>query len=170
VAECTDKFVNIRAKYSDVRGCGEARTGGSRDSVGKLRGPPRSWRPVGSWVRGSLPGVAMVASTLRKLKSLVLSQTTDNEQIANLLDTVSVPLHTGDCRTCPDPCTEGTSSHLCFPPQLSSRDTSPPHPDPIFGGTRAGHEDWKFDRDMETQMLGTVKPYIRQVKNLSPVA
>lgn len=27
-----------------------------------------------------------------------------------------------------------------------------------------GHEDWKFDRDMETQMLGTVKPYIRQAK------
>ena len=50
-----------------------------------------------------------MASTLRKLKSLVLSQTTDTEQIANLLDTVSVPLHTGDCRSCPDPCTEGTS-------------------------------------------------------------
>jgi hypothetical protein len=33
-----------------------------------------------------------------------------------------------------------------------------------FGGG-AGHEDWNFDRDMETQMLGTVKPYIRQVKN-----
>jgi len=73
-----------------------------------------------------------MASTLRKLKTLVLSQTTDNEQITNLLDTVSVPLHTGDCRSCPDPCIEG-------------------------------HEDWKFDRDMETQMLGTVKPYTRQI-------
>ena len=34
----------------------------------------------------------------------------------------------------------------------------------IFWGV--GHEDWKFDRDMETQMLGSVKPYIRQVKSL----
>ena len=30
----------------------------------------------------------------------------------------------------------------------------------------SGHEDWKFDRDMETQMVGTVKPYTRQVKRL----
>ncbi|KAF9653407.1 hypothetical protein BDM02DRAFT_3087627 [Thelephora ganbajun] len=73
-----------------------------------------------------------MASTLRKLKSLVLFQTTDSEQIRDLLETVSVPLHTGDCRSCSDPCAEG-------------------------------HEDWKFDRDMETQMLGTVKPYIRQI-------
>lgn len=57
----------------------------------------------------SLFHVAM-ASTLRKLKSLVLSQTTDTEQIANLLETASVPLHTGDCRSCPDPCTEGRTS------------------------------------------------------------
>ena len=57
------------------------------------------------------PGFAM-ASTLRKLKSLVLSHTTDTEQITNLLETASVPLHTGDCRSCSDPCTEGTSYSL----------------------------------------------------------
>lgn len=56
--------------------------------------------------------LSRMASTLRKLKTLVLSQTTDTEQIANLLDTVSVPLHTGDCRSCPDPCTEGNGIRL----------------------------------------------------------
>lgn len=73
-----------------------------------------------------------MASTLRKLKGLVLSQTTDIDQVTDLLETVSVPLHSGDCRNCSDPCTEG-------------------------------HEDWTFDRDMETQMSGTIKPYTRQI-------
>lgn len=35
-------------------------------------------------------------------------------------------------------------------------------------GECTGHEGWKFDVDMETQMLGSVKPYIRQVKKKKP--
>ena len=36
-------------------------------------------------------------------------------------------------------------------------------------GRDTGHEDWKFDVDMETQMLGSVKPYTRQASK-RPVA
>lgn len=113
--------------------------------------------------KSPLSPVAM-ASTLRKLKSLVLFQTTDTEQIADLLETVSVPLHTGDCRSCPDPCTEGNAIWLqgfaCIISVLL-----------IHSLGSVGHEDWNFSRDMETQMLGTVKPYTRQVKkNKSPTS
>jgi len=113
-----------------------------------------------------LPWCIAMASTLRKLKSLVLSQTTDIERITNLLETVAVPLHTGDCRSCADPCTQGWRS---FPHPPSPRYYGEIHSDSsrsyFFGDV--GHEDWKFDRDMETQMVGTVKPYIRQVKRAS---
>ena len=42
-------------------------------------------------------------------------------------------------------------------------ETDPPTLISFFLGY-TGHEDWKFDVDMETQMLGSVKPYTRQVK------
>ena len=55
-----------------------------RIRTGKARG--RDWFLWGRGGRRTLSGPAM-ASTLRKLKSLVLSQATDKEQIADLLDT-----------------------------------------------------------------------------------
>jgi hypothetical protein len=60
-----------------------------------------------------------MASTLRKLKSLVLSQTTDIEQVGNLLETASIPLHTGDCRNCSDPCTQGNHVILHSSPSVT---------------------------------------------------
>lgn len=136
--------------------------GADRDSVGKVRrGRVLSTAPSTS---SSCLGVAM-ASTLRKLKSLVLSQTTDIDRITNLLETVAVPLHTGDCRSCADPCTEGNSVPTFPSPPLGFRYYVEIYSlIPFFFFWDVGHEDWKFDRDMETQMVGTVKPYIRQVR------
>ncbi|KAF8897308.1 Sucrase/ferredoxin-like-domain-containing protein [Infundibulicybe gibba] len=54
--------------------------------------------------------------------------------IHNQLEASAVPVSTVDCRSCPNPCDEG---HESYPN--------------------------RFDVDMETQMLGSVKPYHRQV-------
>ncbi|KAI0081669.1 hypothetical protein K474DRAFT_1656024 [Panus rudis PR-1116 ss-1] len=72
-------------------------------------------------------------ASLRKLKAYVLGQS-DIHASAEELQEAAIPVSTGDCRYCPDPCDEG-------------------------------HEEYpaRFNVDFETQMLGSVKPYRRQV-------
>ncbi|KAI0375533.1 hypothetical protein BV20DRAFT_1040173 [Pilatotrama ljubarskyi] len=72
-------------------------------------------------------------SAFRKLKALALGQNTDLDLTAAQLQAASVPVSDAPCRGCADPCDEG-------------------------------HEEYpKFDVDMETEMLGSVKPYARQI-------
>lgn len=75
-----------------------------------------------------------MSSSLRKLKAIVLGHNTDMESTAAQLQDACIPISTDECRGCPDPCDQG-------------------------------HEEYssRFDVDMETQMLGSVKPYRRQV-------
>ncbi|PSR74986.1 hypothetical protein PHLCEN_2v9400 [Hermanssonia centrifuga] len=72
-------------------------------------------------------------SSIRKLVAYALGHNTDVQSIAAQLEEACVPVSTDDCRGCADPCDEG-------------------------------HEEYpRFDVDMETQLLGSMKPYRRQV-------
>ncbi|KAK7060322.1 hypothetical protein VNI00_001087 [Paramarasmius palmivorus] len=75
--------------------------------------------------------------TLRRFKATVLGHDTSVDSIKAQLGQGGIPITEADCRSCSDPCEEG---HEPYP--------------------------GRFDVDMETQMLGSVKPYHRQV--LSP--
>ncbi|KAI0774168.1 Sucrase/ferredoxin-like-domain-containing protein [Fomes fomentarius] len=72
-------------------------------------------------------------STFRKLKALALGHNLDMNQTSHQLQAASVPVSEAPCRGCADPCDEG---HDEYP---------------------------KFDVDHETEMLGSVKPYGRQI-------
>ncbi|CDO71319.1 hypothetical protein BN946_scf184908.g76 [Trametes cinnabarina] len=72
-------------------------------------------------------------STFRKLKALALGHNTDVDHTAAQLQAAAVPVSDAPCRGCADPCDEG---HDEYP---------------------------KFDVDMESEMLGSVKPYARQI-------
>ncbi|KAL0949559.1 hypothetical protein HGRIS_009608 [Hohenbuehelia grisea] len=65
---------------------------------------------------------------------MLLGHTSNPEKLYAELESSSVPVSTADCRTCLDPCDLG---HQSYPR--------------------------KFDVDMETQLLGSVKAYRRQV-------
>ncbi|KAF7968882.1 hypothetical protein HWV62_28908 [Athelia sp. TMB] len=74
-------------------------------------------------------------ATGRRLKAMVQGvnvATATSDETIASLKDAAVPISLADCRVCPDPCDD------------------------------EGHEDWKFDVDMETYMLG-LKPYRRQV-------
>jgi hypothetical protein len=77
----------------------------------------------------------MLAS-LRSFKAVVLRHNTDMDATAALLKDAQVPVSDDPCRGCADPCDEG---HDEYPA--------------------------RFDVDMETQLLGSVKPYARQVRD-----
>jgi len=79
----------------------------------------------------------VVFATARKLKALIIGAdagTVTSDGIIADLKAASVPITFADCRICPDPCDEG---HVDYPA--------------------------RFDVDMESFMLGSVKPYRRQV-------
>ncbi|KAI9001116.1 Sucrase/ferredoxin-like-domain-containing protein [Trametes punicea] len=72
-------------------------------------------------------------STIRKIVALALGHNTDMEQTAARLQAAAIPLSDAPCRGCADPCD-------------------------------VGHEEYpRLDIDMETEMLGSVKPYARQI-------
>ncbi|TFK55892.1 hypothetical protein OE88DRAFT_1622269 [Heliocybe sulcata] len=73
-------------------------------------------------------------SGFRKLKSMILGQTPDTEGNRHAFEAAHIPLSSADCRSCADPCDQG---HDEYPK--------------------------KFDVDRETQMLGSVKPFRRQI-------
>ncbi|KAK7044800.1 Sucrase/ferredoxin-like-domain-containing protein [Favolaschia claudopus] len=73
-------------------------------------------------------------SALRKLKAWALNHTLDPAAIHSQLDAAGVPVSSADCRTCADPCQDG---HGEYPS--------------------------RFTVDMETQMLGSVRPFCRQI-------
>ncbi|KDQ64631.1 hypothetical protein JAAARDRAFT_28270 [Jaapia argillacea MUCL 33604] len=72
--------------------------------------------------------------SFRRFKSLLLGQSSSPNKYMDVLEAASVPISTAQCRSCEDPCNEG-------------------------------HEDYpsKFGADMDSEMLGSVKPYCRQV-------
>ncbi|KAF8916766.1 Sucrase/ferredoxin-like-domain-containing protein [Mucidula mucida] len=70
---------------------------------------------------------------LRRGLALVLGQDNTLQGLHAELEASSVPVTYAQCRACPDPCDEG---HEAYP---------------------------KFDVDMESHMLGTVRPYRRQI-------
>ncbi|KAI0750692.1 Sucraseferredoxin-like protein [Daedaleopsis nitida] len=72
-------------------------------------------------------------SVLRKLRALAFGYNLDMEQTAHQLRDADIPVSDAPCRGCGDPCDEG---HDEYP---------------------------NIDVDMETEMLGSVKPYGRQI-------
>ncbi|KAG2013927.1 hypothetical protein CC2G_010789 [Coprinopsis cinerea AmutBmut pab1-1] len=72
--------------------------------------------------------------SLRRLSSLVFGFE-ETDPLCGTLRAVDVPVSSADCRSCSDPCDLG--HHDAYPR--------------------------RFDIDMDTQMLGTVKPYHRQI-------
>lgn len=73
--------------------------------------------------------------SLRKLQAYMLGKRDpETEELCGQLRASSVPVSAADCRTCSDPCDLG---HDAYPS--------------------------RFDIDWESQMLGTVKPYNRQI-------
>ncbi|KAF7433289.1 hypothetical protein PC9H_005239 [Pleurotus ostreatus] len=76
----------------------------------------------------------MLTHGIRRLQAMLLGHNVSPEKLYAELEASSIPVSTADCRTCQDPCDEG---HLSY-------------------GRR-------FDVDMETQLLGSIKPYRRQV-------
>ncbi|KAF9449893.1 hypothetical protein P691DRAFT_666473 [Macrolepiota fuliginosa MF-IS2] len=72
--------------------------------------------------------------SIRKLQAYVLGQPAEVEEVCGQLRASSVPVSSADCRSCSDPCDLG---HDAYPS--------------------------RFDVDWETQMLGSVKPYNRQI-------
>lgn len=92
-------------------------------------------------------------ATARKLKARIIgadAEKATSDSVITDLKAASVPISSADCRICPDPCDEGIS---VYPFRF------------FLSNTYAGHDDWppRFDVDMETFMLGSVKPYQRQV-------
>ncbi|KAJ7108659.1 Sucrase/ferredoxin-like-domain-containing protein [Mycena epipterygia] len=75
-------------------------------------------------------------SGLRKLKAWVLKHELDPDKIRTQLSASAVPVSTADCRTCSNPCEDGHRT-----PEYPAR----------------------FTVDMETQMLGSVRPFRRQI-------
>ncbi|KAK7044963.1 Sucrase/ferredoxin-like-domain-containing protein [Favolaschia claudopus] len=73
-------------------------------------------------------------SSLRRLRAWVFNHELDPNKIRDQLSASAVPVSSADCRTCSDPCDDG---HGEYPA--------------------------RFKVDTETQMLGTVSPYRRQV-------
>jgi len=71
--------------------------------------------------------------SFRKLSALVMGHD-EQDPLCNQLRASEVPVSGADCRTCSDPCDLG---HEAYPS--------------------------RFDIDMDTQMLGSVKPYHRQI-------
>ncbi|KXN87889.1 Altered inheritance of mitochondria protein 32 [Leucoagaricus sp. SymC.cos] len=72
--------------------------------------------------------------SLRKLQAYVLGRPADTEEVCSQLRASSVPVSSADCRSCSDPCDLG---HDAYPS--------------------------RFEVDWETQMLGSVPPYNRQI-------
>ncbi|KAJ7468008.1 Sucrase/ferredoxin-like-domain-containing protein [Mycena latifolia] len=72
-------------------------------------------------------------SSLRRLKAWALRHELDPDNIRTQLSASAVPVSTAGCRTCSDPCEDG---HAEYP---------------------------RFKVDMETQMLGSVRPFRRQI-------
>ncbi|KAK0206270.1 Sucraseferredoxin-like protein [Desarmillaria ectypa] len=70
---------------------------------------------------------------LRRVAALVLGQDNSLQGLHAELEALAVPVTNAQCRSCPDPCYE---EHEGYP---------------------------KFDVDMESHMLGSVKPYRRQL-------
>ncbi|PPQ95474.1 hypothetical protein CVT26_008502 [Gymnopilus dilepis] len=71
---------------------------------------------------------------IKSLHSLVFGRQDDQDNLCRTLRASDVPVTTADCRACADPCDLG---HEAYPR--------------------------RFDIDMDTQMLGSVKPYHRQI-------
>jgi hypothetical protein len=79
----------------------------------------------------------MLSNIRNALRSLTASPS-NPEEVFGRLEESSVPVTRDPCRYCADPCEEG---HDEYPP--------------------------KFDVDMISEMLGSVKPYHRQVSSSS---
>ena len=96
-------------------------------------------------------------SAFRLLKAYALGHNTDTSMTAEQLKAASVPVSDTACRDCADPCDEGECCQLLreqHTPMLSS----------------PGHDEFpKFDVDMETEMLGSMKPFARQVRTRLPL-
>ncbi|KIY49589.1 hypothetical protein FISHEDRAFT_65516 [Fistulina hepatica ATCC 64428] len=70
---------------------------------------------------------------IRSLKTTILGQSINGNSLATELSASHVPITDADCRGCAEPCDQG-------------------------------HEEYpRFDVDMKTKLLGSVKPYSRQV-------
>ncbi|KAJ7461762.1 Sucrase/ferredoxin-like-domain-containing protein [Mycena galericulata] len=73
-------------------------------------------------------------SSLRKLQAWAFNHELNPDNIRKQLSASAVPVSSADCRTCSDPCEDG---HPEYPP--------------------------RFKVDMEKQMLGSVRPFRRQI-------
>ncbi|KAF8484862.1 Sucrase/ferredoxin-like-domain-containing protein [Russula ochroleuca] len=91
---------------------------------------------------------------LKRLAAILLSPTEDLEQAHAALEAAGVPVSFADCRNCPNPCEDGKQTHSSIPLGALNR---------VF----AGHEEYPQKIasmiDTTSDMLGSVKPYRRQV-------
>jgi hypothetical protein len=94
-------------------------------------------------------------SGLRKLKAWVLKHELNPDNIREQLGASGVPVSTADCRTCADPCEDGRCAT-----QLKANNS--------FVSVGHGEYPPRFTVDMETQMLGSVRPFCRQVSSILP--
>ena len=92
---------------------------------------------------------------LKRLAAILLSPTEDLEQAHAALEAAGVPVSFADCRNCPNPCEDGKRTHS----SISS--------DPL-NRLSTGHEEYPQKIasmiDTTSDMLGSVKPYRRQVR------
>ncbi|EPQ59395.1 hypothetical protein GLOTRDRAFT_136275 [Gloeophyllum trabeum ATCC 11539] len=80
-------------------------------------------------------------SGFRKFKSIILGQSPDTDANRPAFDAANIPLATADCRSCADPCDKGACLLVLRHDEYPKR----------------------FDVDRESQMLGSVKPFRRQI-------
>ncbi|EMD40810.1 hypothetical protein CERSUDRAFT_62787 [Gelatoporia subvermispora B] len=100
-------------------------------------------------------------SSLRKLKALVLGHNTDMDQTTTELQAAAIPVSTVDCRSCANPCDEGSTwiwKRRCL--ALSSHITGRPQ---VVIST--GKSDW--ERDV-TEVPGTLAAYLLAARGEAP--
>jgi hypothetical protein len=93
---------------------------------------------------------------LKRLAAVLLNPTEDPEQTHAALEAAGVPVSFADCRNCPNPCEDGKYSKTLLSSKVAPNRTS------------TGHEEYpeKISSMIDTtsDMLGSVKPYRRQVR------
>jgi hypothetical protein len=96
----------------------------------------------------------MTINPLSRLVAILLNPTSDPEQTHSALEAAGVPVSFADCRNCPNPCNDGKQNKLPLRDMANFR--------------FSGHEEYPRRMastiDTTSEMLGSVKPYRRQVR------
>ena len=102
------------------------------------------------------PSLNFPMNRLKQLVAIILNPTDYSEESHVTLEAAGVPVSFADCRNCPNPCEDGKlkkfSHSLCI----------------LNKNVHVGHEEYPHrvasTIDMTSEMLGSVRPYRRQVR------